>query len=345
MQRETTTAGAPAPGTTDVSIESVVGIKERTPLQKLFSSQAFWVTIAVLAICLFMGWYEPAFRSADNAYNITRNFAFVGMMALGMTVVIITGGIDLSVGSIIGVVCVACGLVLQAEGPWWLAVLAGLFTGLVCGVINGFLVSYVGLSSFVVTLGMLSIARSAAIVLSGNRMIYEFGPDGDFFNNIGGGDILGIANPVWVMVVLAVIFGFVLTQTAWGRHLYAIGGNEQAARATGVPVARIKLQAYIVSALTAAIAGVLVTGYNGSAINANGTGWELRVIASTVIGGADLMGGSGGAYGAIIGSALIEIIRNSLLMAGVDANWQGAFVGIFIILAVLLEKIRGRRRD
>jgi ribose transport system permease protein len=176
-------------------------------------------------------------------------------------------------------------------------------------------------------------------------MIYEFGPDGDFFNNIGGGDFLGIANPVWVMLVLAVIFGFVLTQTAWGRHLYAIGGNEQAARATGVPVARIKLQAYIVSAMTAAIAGVLVTGYNGSAINANGTGWELRVIASTVIGGADLMGGSGGAYGAIIGSALIEIIRNSLLMAGVDANWQGAFVGIFIILAVLLEKIRGRRRD
>jgi ribose transport system permease protein len=343
MQPETSTT-ARKTGPADVSIESVVGIKERTVLQAVFASQAFWVTIAVVLICAFMAWYQPAFRSADNAYNITRNFAFVGMMALGMTVVIITGGIDLSVGSILGVVCVACGLVLQADGTWWMAALAGLFAGLVCGVINGVLISYVGLSSFVVTLGMLSIARSAAIVLSQNKMIYEFGHDGDTFNAIGGGDTFGVANPVWVMLILAVIFGFVLNQTSWGRHLYAIGGNEEAARATGVPVSRIKMQAYIVSALTAAIAGILVTGYNGSAINANGTGWELRVIASTVIGGAGLMGGSGSAYGAIIGSALIEIIRNSLLMAGVDANWQGVFVGIIIILAVLIERLRARRR-
>ncbi|MFO1146848.1 MAG: ABC transporter permease [Alsobacter sp.] len=338
-------SGAAAVQAADVSIESIVGIKERTPLQRLIANQAFWVTIALAAICLFMSWQEPTFRSWDNIYNITRNFAFIGIMALGMTVVIITGGIDLSVGSIIGVVGVATGLVLQANGPWWMACLVGLFTGIACGAVNGVLISYVGLSPFVVTLGMLSIARSLAIVLSGNKMIYEFGPDGDFFNSIGGGDILGLANPVWVMVVSAIIFAFVLAHTTWGRHLYAIGGNEEAARATGVPVSRIKLQAYIVSALMATIAAILLTGYNGSAINANGTGYELRVIASTVIGGADLMGGAGGAYGAIVGAALIEVIRNSLLMAGVDANWQGAFVGTFIILAVLLERIRGRRRD
>jgi ribose transport system permease protein len=338
-------SGTAAVQAADVSIESIVGIKERTPLQRLIANQAFWVTIALAAICLFMSWQEPTFRSWDNIYNITRNFAFIGIMALGMTVVIITGGIDLSVGSIIGVVGVATGLVLQANGTWWMACLVGLFTGIACGAVNGVLISYVGLSPFVVTLGMLSIARSLAIVLSGNKMIYEFGPDGDFFNLIGGGDILGLANPVWVMVVSAIIFAFVLSHTTWGRHLYAIGGNEEAARATGVPVSRIKLQAYIVSALMATIAAILLTGYNGSAINANGTGYELRVIASTVIGGADLMGGAGGAYGAIVGAALIEVIRNSLLMAGVDANWQGAFVGTFIILAVLLERIRGRRRD
>lgn len=335
---------SPAPPA-DVSIESVVGIRERTALQKMLMNQAFWVTVAVALICLAIAQYEPAFSSADNIYNITRNFAFIGIMALGMTAVIITGGIDLSVGSIIGVVCVACGLVLQAEGPWWLAVLVGLFTGLACGLVNGFLISYVGLSSFVVTLGMLSLARSLAIVLSENRMIYEFGPDGDIFNRLGGGDILGVATPVWVMVVSGIVFAFVFTQTMWGRHLFAIGGNEQAARATGVPVARIKLEAYVVCALMATITAILLTGYNGSAINANGTGYELRVIASTVIGGANLMGGSGGAYGALIGAALIEVIRNGLLMAGVDANWQGAFVGTFIILAVLLERLRGRRRD
>jgi len=139
MQHEPAATGKPV--SADVSLESVVGIRERSAFQAVFASQAFWVALAVIAICAFMAWYQPAFRSADNAYNITRNFAFIGMMALGMTVVINTGGIDLSVGSILGVVCVASGLVLQADGPWWLAVLSGLFAGLVCGVINGVLIS------------------------------------------------------------------------------------------------------------------------------------------------------------------------------------------------------------
>jgi ribose transport system permease protein len=242
-----------------------------------------------------------------------------------------------------GVVGVVCGLVLQAENHWALAIVAGLATGALAGAVNGFFIAYVGLPSFVVTLGMLSIARSLAIVLSENRMIYEFGPYGDTFIEIGGGAILGLANPVWALIVLALVFGFLFNFTAWGKYLYAIGSNENAARLTGVPVKRIKFQAYVVSGLTAALASVLIVGWQGSAINALGQGYELRVIASTVIGGADLMGGAGGAYGAVVGAALIEVIRNSLLMAGVDANWQGAFVGLFIVLAVLLQRIRGKR--
>ncbi len=332
------------PMQSSVEIDDVTGLKERTVLQRLLSSQPFWVLMALLLICAVMAWLQPqAFASMDNFYNITRNFAFVGIMALGMTAVILTGGIDLSVGSIMGVVGVVCGLLLQAEQHWLLAVISGLVAGGVCGAANGALIAYVGLPPFVVTLGMLSIARSLAIVLSQNRMIYEFGPYGDAFNEIGGGDILGLANPVWMLIVLTLVFAFVFNFTRWGRYLYAIGGNEGAARMTGVPVDRIKLQAYIVSGLTAGIAAVMIVGWQGSAINALGQGYELRVIASTVIGGANLMGGEGGAFGAFIGAALIEVIRNSLLMAGVDSNWQGTFVGIFIILAVLLERIRGRR--
>jgi ribose transport system permease protein len=262
-----------------------------------------------------------------------------------MTAVIITGGIDLSVGSIMGLVAVACGLTLEAGHAWWLAMLAGLLAGLVVGLINGVLIAYVGLSSFVVTLGMLSAARSAAVVLSGNRMIYNFGPDGAAFKSFGNGAILGLANPVWVLIVLSIAFSVVMRMSTWGRHLLAIGGNEHAAILTGVPVKRVKLQAYVVSALAAAISAILSVGWTGSAINALGTGYELRAIASTVIGGANLMGGEGGAFGAFIGSALIEVIRNSLLMAGVDSNWQGVFVGSFIILAVLLERFRGKRRE
>jgi ribose transport system permease protein len=161
---------------------------------------------------------------------------------------------------------------------------------------------------------------------------------------MGGGHFIGISNPVWVLILLTALFAIVLKLTTWGRHLYSIGGNEQAARLTGVPVDRVKVQAYVISGLTAAIAAVLIVGWQGSAINALGQGYELRVIASTVIGGANLMGGEGGAWGAFVGAALLEVIRNSLLMQGIDSNWQGAFVGVFIVLAVLLEKIRGRRR-
>lgn len=334
------------PMQTSVAIEDITGLKERTLAQRVISSQPFWVTVALAAICLVMSWIAPeAFPTTDNFFNITRNFAFIGIMALGMTAVILTGGIDLSVGSVMGLVGVVVGLVMQAEQHWLLAIIAGLIAGALAGIVNGVLVAYVRLPSFVVTLGMLSVARSLAVVLSQNKMIYEFGPYADTFYWIGGGDVLGISNPVWVLVILTLVFGFIFSMTTWGRWLYAIGGNENAARLTGVPVDRIKMQAYLVSGLMAGLASVLIVGWQGSAINALGTGYELRVIASTVIGGANLMGGEGGAYGAFIGAALIEVIRNSLLMAGVDSNWQGTFVGLFIVLAVLLERIRGRKSD
>ncbi len=329
-----------------VSISDVTGIREQTILQKMFGSQAFWVTIALAVIVAIMTVLQPAaFGSSENFYNITRNFSFVGIMALGMTAVIITGGIDLSVGSIMGVVVIVTGLIMNADYSAGLAIAGGLGAGLLIGLFNGVLISLVGLSPFVVTLGTLAIGRSVAVVLSENKMIYEFGHDADTLFAIGGGDIYGIANPVWLLFGMAIVFGLVLNLTAWGRHLFAVGGNEHAARLTGVPVDLVKIQAYVFSAFCAAVSGIMILGWQGSAINAVGTGYELRVIASTVIGGANLMGGEGGAYGALIGAALIEVIRNSLLMAGVDSNWQGIFVGAFIILAVLLERLRGRKRD
>lgn len=328
-----------------VTIDSAIGVREKSLWQAILSSQAFWVTIALAVICVGMSFYEPRFATEDNFFNITRNFAFIGIMALGLTAVIITGGIDLSVGSIMGLVAVASGLTLEAGYPWYLAIAAGLAAGAIAGAINGMLVAYLGLSSFVVTLGMLAAARSVAVIMSGNRMIYNFGPGGDTFKAIGGGAWLGLANPVWILIVLTIVFAIVLRMTTWGRHLLAVGGNEQAANLTGVPVRRVKFQAYVVSGLAAAVAAILSVGWAGSAINALGTGYELRAIASTVIGGANLMGGEGGAFGAFIGAALLEVIRNALLMAGVDSNWQGVFVGAFLVLAVLLERIRGKRRE
>jgi ribose transport system permease protein len=336
------------------SVSDVFGVEELTIRKRLVASQPFWVTVALFALIVIMVASEPTFGTSNNIGNVARNFAPFGIMALGMTMVIITGGIDLSVGSVMGLVAIVAGLFLTWEYPWYVAFFMGLLTGLACGVVNGFFVAYVGMPSFVVTLGMLSLARSLAVVFSANQMLYKFGPDAPIVKAIGQAKwplhngwapawIPEISSHFWTMVIIALFVGFVFNFTAWGKHLFAIGGNEQAARMTGVPVDRIKFQTYVFSAFTASIASLLLLGYNGSAINAMGQGYELRVIAATVIGGTNLMGGAGTAYGALIGSALLEVIRNALLMAGIDSNWQGAFVGAFIVLAVLLGMLTSDR--
>ena len=332
-----------------VSISDVTGIEESTIFQRVIRSQPFWVTMALIAISIAIGLYQPSFLTAQNMANITRNFAIFGIMALGMTCVIITAGIDLSVGSIMGLVAIVAGIYLTAEYPWYFAFAMGMMAGLACGAVNGFLIAYIGMSPFVVTLGMMSIARSLAVVISGNQMLYQFGPDAPIVKAIGQakfppnvpGDmwpdwIPAFSSHFWVMVLMALMVWYVFKYRAWGKHLFAIGGNEQAARLTGVNVNLIKFQAYVFSAFCASVSSLLILGYTGSAINALGQSYELRVIAATVIGGANLLGGYGTAYGAIVGAALLEVIRNALLMAGIDSNWQGAFVGLFIILAVFI---------
>jgi ribose transport system permease protein len=326
-----------------VAPEEIAQRKENSPLRAMIRSQSFWVTVALALICVVMSQISNVFFTEDNFFNVTRNFAFIGIIAMGMTAVIITGGIDLSVGSIVGLSGIVTGLVLNAGHSLWAGIAAGLLAALLCGLVNGILIAYVRLSSFIVTLGMFGIARSLAQVLSENHMIYEFGPDEKLFFALGGGTIYGFANPFILLAVLTVVFMIVFRYTTWGRWVFALGGNEHAAHLTGVPVDRMKLSVYMLSALMAGISAVLLVGWQGAAINAMGTGYELRVIASSVIGGADLMGGAGGAYGAFIGAALIEVIRNSLLLAGVDANWEGTFVGLFIVFAVLLSKFRGMR--
>jgi ribose transport system permease protein len=310
---------------------------------RLLASQAFWVTLATLIIVVGMMAISDAFASYKNIFNTTRNFAFIGIMALGQVVVIITGGIDLAVGSVMGLSGIVFGMAMAAGHSLLVSAALGLAVALAAGAVNGYLIAYLGLSPFVVTLGMLSVARSLALVVSNNQMVYQFGPDEKLLFALGGGETFGIANPVWILIALTLIFGFLLNFTVWGRHIYAVGGNPQAARLTGLAVERVKLSAYLLSALAAGIAAILTIGWLGSVTNALGLTYELRVIAASVIGGANLLGGEGTAYGALIGSALLEIIRNSLLLAGVDPYWQGTFIGLFIVLAVLLERIRGRR--
>ena len=275
---------------------------------------------------------------------MTRNFTFVAMIALGMTIVIITGGIDLSVGSVLCLCSMVLAVVMHAGYGIEVGIAASLGCALVIGAFNGVLIAYLGIPPFVVTLGTLSIARSLAMVVSNNTVVFQFGPDHDKLLALGGGATFGIANPVIFMVILALITGFVLRWTRFGRYVFAIGGNEQAAILTGVPVRRIKVAVYMISALSAGLAGIIQTGWLGAVTTNLGAGMELQVIAATVIGGANLAGGAGTAFGALIGSALIEVIRNSLGLLGINAFWQGAFIGTFTIVAVTFDRIRTLRQ-
>jgi ribose transport system permease protein len=329
-----------------ITLEDTIKQRQHNWLSWILSRQSIWVLLAVIAACIFLSFATESFATSNNLFNVTRNFTFVAVIALGMTIVIITGGIDLSVGAVLCLCSMILAVTMHAGYGIEIGIAAALGTALLIGAFNGVLIAYVGLPPFVVTLGMLSIARSLAMVASNNTVVFQFGPDHDKLLFLGGGAlVMGIANPVLFMIALALLTGFVLRWTKFGRHVFAIGGNEHAATLTGVPVRPIKVAVYMISSLSAGIAGVIETGWLGAVTTNLGAGMELQVIAAAVIGGANLAGGAGTAFGALIGAALIEVIRNSLGLLGINAFWQGTFIGSAILVAVLFDRLKNFRRS
>lgn len=316
----------------------------RTLLNRVLLAQETWIALAILVLGLVVSMIAPKFATPGNLLNIFQNACFIGIMAIGMTPVIISGGIDISVGSILGMCGVTLGIVLNADMPLVVGIAATLAMGVLCGAVNGTIIAYVKLPPFIVTLATLSIGRSLALVLTNNQVFYEFGRATDSIVALGGGYTFGLPNVVYALVIGVIVLHFLLTMSRWGRYLFAIGGNEPAARLSGIPVDLIKISAYAFSGFMVAVTAIFLVGWLGAVTNSLGTGYELQVIASTVIGGASLTGGFGSALGAGIGAILVETIRNALLLAGVNPFWQGTFVGCFILAAVLLERIRSVRR-
>ncbi|WP_196257850.1 ABC transporter permease [Pelagibacterium limicola] len=326
------------------SIADVIGQSQhRNVLSRLANQQTFWVFLAAVLACLALTLLTDTFATERNMFNVSRNFAFVAIIALGMTAVIASGGIDLSVGSTVALSAMTVAVLMTSGLPIWVGIPAALFVAALVGAVNGVLIAYAGMPPFVVTLGMLSVARSLAMVLSNNRMIYEFGPDHSMLLWLGGGATFGLPNPLIVLAFLAAFTGFLFKWTRWGQHLFAIGGNEEAAKLTGIPVRQLKVSVYVFSALMAGITGVLEVGWLGGVTTNLGQAMELSVIAAAVIGGANLAGGVGTAFGAVVGALLIEVIRNSLILLGISTFWQGAFVGAFIVIAVAFDRFRNAR--
>jgi ribose transport system permease protein len=295
---------------------------------------ALGLMLLVLAV------FIPQFRDLQNITNITRNFSFVGIVAMGMTLVILTGGIDLSVGSVWGMTAVVVAFLLTHGWPVPLAILVSLLAAGGIGLMNGLCITRLKMSPFVPTLATLSIARSFALIVTHGRPISIFGEEYQSFLWLGGGDLLGVPNPFIIFCLIAGFFWLLLSRTVWGRYVYAVGGNEKTARLTGLRVDRLKIIVYILSALVAGVAGIVQYSYLSSVTADLGTGQELAVIAATVIGGANLAGGEGTVLGTVIGAIILEVLRNGLLLFGIDPYWQGVFVGAVIILAVSIDYFR-----
>ncbi|WP_284305962.1 ABC transporter permease [Mobilicoccus caccae] len=295
--------------------------------------------VGLALVCLVMFIATPAFLTVPNLLNVGVQAAVVAVLAFGMTFVIITAGIDLSVGSVAALSAICAGWVVATAGlPGPVALLAAPLAGLVAGLVSGVAVAYGKLPAFIATLAMLSIARGLALVVSGGRPI-------DMPDAVAalGGDLFGVPVPILVLLVAWAVTAFVLNRTVFGRSLYAIGGNEEAARLAGLPVKRTLTAVYALSGLFAGIAGTVLAGRLASAQPQAAAGYELDAIAAVVIGGASLAGGYGKATGTLIGALILAVIRNGLNLLNVTAFWQQVVIGLVIAAAVGVDVLRSRR--
>jgi len=307
---------------------------------RLLHSRETGIIGALVIMIVVLSILEPDFASSDNLLNDARNFSFVGIVVLGQAMVMITGGIDLSVGSVWGLSAVSSAALMAAGWGVVPACAASLLIAALVGLFNGLCVTKLCMPPFVPTLATMSIARALALVITRGKSIDGFQPDGDWFYAIGGGDSFGLPNPFIILIVLAILTGIVLKRSVYGRQLYAVGGNEKASRLTGLNVDRLKISVYVISSLLAGLAGIVEVSYLSSAISNQGLGKELSVIAAAVIGGTNLNGGEGTVIGVFVGAVILEVLRNGLVLLGTDAYWQGVFVGSVIVFAVFIDQLR-----
>ncbi|MCM5553506.1 ABC transporter permease [Pleomorphomonas sp. NRK KF1] len=313
--------------------------------------------IALIAVVVFFSLMAPNFVTVANAVIVSKHVAINAFLAIGMTFVILTGGIDLSVGAIVGLVGMVAGALVLYGIPLemfgvviypnvWEVIGIALLVGTFVGLINGLLITRMQVAPFIATLGMLYVARGTALLMSGGSTFPnligkpEFGNQG--FPALGSGTILGIPLSIWLLLVVACIAAYVATKTPFGRQIYAVGGNERAATLSGVSVNRVKLAVYMISGFCAAIAGLVVASQLVASHPASGETFEMNAIAAAVLGGTSLSGGRGTIGGTIVGAFVIGVLSDGLVMMGVSEFWQMVIKGVVIVGAVILDQMQRR---
>ncbi|WP_246833006.1 ABC transporter permease [Thalassospira sp. MCCC 1A01428] len=324
------------------------GVAQKYTLSDRLGSQAqrYGILIALVVLCIVLSIVSDNFLSSRNIINVLRQTSINGILAIGMTFVILTRGIDLSVGSVValaGVVSAsfattsASGFIPGAPYMPLIPLVIGVLTGVAMGALSGIAVARYAVPAFVATLGMLSAARGLTLIYAGGRPIPALT---DGYRWMGTGDIIGIPIPIILFALVFIVSHFVLTRTRFGRHIYAVGGNPHAAKVSGLSVNRIRFCVYLISGALAGIAGMVLAARTGSALPQAGVAYELDAIAAVVIGGTSLAGGVGRVSGTVIGALLIGVMNNGLDLLGVESYYQQVIKGGLIVAAVMLDRSR-----
>lgn len=297
--------------------------------------------VVLLVLVFAMSMLSDIFLTLPNLINVARQVSINSIIAAGMTLIIITAGIDLSVGSLVALTgCVAM-LVIEATGSSLVGICAGVLLGGLAGALNGSIVAWARIPPFIVTLAGLTIYRGIALIITGGSPIIKF--EGGF-RYLGQGMVLGIPVPVLVMAFVILIMHLTLTRTSFGAHVYSVGGNEEASRLSGIKVALVKFKVYIIGGMLTGIAGMVLMGRLSSAQPNTGEGFELDAIAAVILGGTSLMGGRGSIWGTLVGALIIGILNNGFNLMSVDAHFQLVAKGVIILLAVFLDQYLKRNQ-
>ncbi len=316
--------------------------KRANLLRRLFAIPEVGVLVPLVVLILLFYIINPTMLAPKNIANMLRALSFVGVIALAQTFLMISGEFDLSVGSVAGLCAIVSShLMVNMGWPVGLAILAGLLTGAVTGLINSFVVLKMGVPAFIATLGMLYMAKGINYLISKGYSIY---PLPDVLNDLGVAQPLGISWSFFVFIVLAVIFDQILRRTVHGRKLYAVGGNREVANLAGINVNLIKTSGFVLVGMAAGLAGMLLMSRIVTGQPTIGLGWELNVIAAVVIGGVSLWGGSGTITGAIIGLMIMQVVNTGLIIINVDPYWQTVAIGAIMILAVFIDLVRRKAK-
>ena len=324
------------------NVEKTINQSKGNFFKKIFAFDQSALLLAMVAIIIFFSIGSEYFMTAQNISNVFRQVSINLIAGIGMTILLLVGEVDLSIGSLTALVSLMCCMALNATKSVAIAVVVAIAVGVIVGLVNAAIVNGFGINSLITTLGMMSILRGSVYLANNAVAIQVKVPE---FTIIGTGDVFGMPIPVVIAIALFIVFLIILTRTAFGRYVYACGDNADAAKASGINVKKVKMKCFVLCSVMAAVSGLILTARVNSAQPNLGVGFEFIVIAAAILGGTSLSGGQGSLFGTLIGVFILQFISNGMVLMNISSFYQEVVRGVVIILAVILDTTRMRRQE